>query len=146
MLFEFKQPKLTKHKTKIYNLLLCGVHSMNISTTTASHNPDSSSVFMRRKIAILVRKLSEPQLHAILFHAESFFDSDNIPLQTSLSHREKEVLLLLSEGYSRRQIGQVLNISINTAAKHIASIYRKIEVTTVAEATRFALLNKSVFA
>ena len=84
------------------------------------------------------------RLHAILFHAESFFDSDNIPLQTSLSHREKEVLLLLSEGYSRRQIGQVLNISINTVAKHIANIYRKIEVTTEAEATRFALQNKSV--
>lgn len=56
-----------------------------------------------------------------------------------LSKREHEVLVLVSNGYSRREIGEALEISVNTAARHISNIYRKLGVTSVAEATRYAL-------
>jgi DNA-binding NarL/FixJ family response regulator len=61
-----------------------------------------------------------------------------------LSKREQEVLVLLSNGYSRREIGDALGISVNTAARHISNIYRKLGITSVAEATRYALSHTSV--
>jgi len=56
-----------------------------------------------------------------------------------LTSREKQVLILLTHGYTRREIGNSLNISLNTASRHIANIYRKIDISTVAEATRWSL-------
>lgn len=61
-----------------------------------------------------------------------------------LSKREQEVLVLLSNGYSRREIGDALGISVNTAARHISNIYRKLGITSVAEATRYALSHAAV--
>lgn len=56
-----------------------------------------------------------------------------------LSCREKEVLTLIANGYSRKQVGDSLGISSNTAARHISTIYSKLDVSSIAEATRYAI-------
>ena len=56
-----------------------------------------------------------------------------------LTDREKQVLALLAHGYTRREIGASLNISANTSARHITNIYRKLDISTTAEAVRIAL-------
>jgi DNA-binding NarL/FixJ family response regulator len=53
-----------------------------------------------------------------------------------LSNREKEVLTLLTEGFEYKEIGQQMNISPNTIRNHIANIYRKLHVTSKAQAIR----------
>lgn len=58
-----------------------------------------------------------------------------------LSRREIDVLTLVATGYSRKEIGESLAITSNTAAKHVSSIYRKLNISTIAEATRIALEN-----
>ena len=58
-----------------------------------------------------------------------------------LSRREIDVLTLVATGYSRKEIGESLDITSNTAAKHVSSIYRKLNISTIAEATRIALEN-----
>ncbi len=58
-----------------------------------------------------------------------------------LSNREKEVLTLIANGYSRKQVGTSLGISSNTAARHISTIYTKLGVSSIAEATRYAIRN-----
>lgn len=60
------------------------------------------------------------------------------PDNARLTGREQEVLVLVAHGYSRRAIGESLSISMNTAARHIANIYAKLGVSTVAEATQWA--------
>ncbi len=47
----------------------------------------------------------------------------------SLSTREKEVLLLLKEGYKNQEICDQLYISLSTVKKHIQNIYKKCNVT-----------------
>ena len=64
-------------------------------------------------------------------------DSESQPL----TKREEEVLTLIANGYSRRQVGESLGISSNTAARHISTIYTKLEISSVAEATRYAIQN-----
>lgn len=56
------------------------------------------------------------------------------PLEEPLSKRELAVLKLLADGCTNRQIGQRLFIAQGTVKAHVASIYRKLEVHSRAEA------------
>jgi DNA-binding NarL/FixJ family response regulator len=47
-----------------------------------------------------------------------------------LSEREREVLALLAEGLSDREIGESLSISPRTVSKHVAAILGKLGVST----------------
>ena len=58
-----------------------------------------------------------------------------------LSRREVEVLRLLGEGLTNRQIGERLFISPKTAEHHVSRIYSKLDVTTRAEAAAYAARN-----
>jgi len=55
-----------------------------------------------------------------------------------LSRRELEVLRLLGEGLTNRQIGEQLFISPKTAEHHVSRIYSKLDLTTRAEAAAYA--------
>jgi len=62
--------------------------------------------------------------------------------EKKLSSREIDVLTLVANGYTRREIAHVLGIAMNTAARHISNIYQKIGVSSVAEATQYAYTQK----
>jgi len=111
---------------------------MDISSNT--NQIDIAALSTKRKIVALTNELNASQLNALLSHTENFIKrfGDSYAAE-GLSKREREVLLLLSEGYSRREIGAALTISSNTAATHITNIYQKIGASSVAEATRYAL-------
>jgi HD-GYP domain-containing protein (c-di-GMP phosphodiesterase class II) len=56
-----------------------------------------------------------------------------------LSQREVEVLRLLARGLSNRQMAPALSISEKTVSHHVQHIYDKIDVSTRAAATLFAM-------
>jgi DNA-binding CsgD family transcriptional regulator len=56
-----------------------------------------------------------------------------------LSDREIEVLQLVGQGKSNKDIAGDLNISINTVKVHIGNIFQKISVSSRTEATLFAI-------
>ena len=55
-------------------------------------------------------------------------------LPASLTHREVEVLRLVAQGYTNRQIAQSLFISVSTVKKHVQRIITKLGVSTRTEA------------
>lgn len=57
----------------------------------------------------------------------------------ALSDREREVLLLLAQGKTHRQIGDALFISAKTVDFHRTNILRKLGLSSRAELTRFAV-------
>lgn len=57
----------------------------------------------------------------------------------SLTPREKEVLRLLSEGLSARQMARRLDLSERTINTHVANVYRKLNVTNRVQAVRQAI-------
>jgi DNA-binding NarL/FixJ family response regulator len=61
-----------------------------------------------------------------------------------LSPREREIVQLLAEGKSNKEVGQKLGISVRTVETHRASILRKLKVSSVAEIVRYAIRNKLI--
>ncbi len=60
------------------------------------------------------------------------------PLET-LSKREQEVLILLAEGLSNKQIAQRLYLSVRTVENHLRRIYHKLGVSSRTEAAVLAV-------
>ena len=56
-----------------------------------------------------------------------------------LSPRERQVLALLTQGRTNREMADALGIAVRTTTSHVASIYRKLGVHGRVEATRRAL-------
>jgi DNA-binding NarL/FixJ family response regulator len=56
-----------------------------------------------------------------------------------LTRREREVLALVADGRSNRQIGEALYISDRTVARHLTNIFHKIGVTSRTQAARYAI-------
>ena len=56
-----------------------------------------------------------------------------------LSDREKEVLKLLAEGRSNREIADLLSLSVKTVMGHRANIMEKLDVHSRTELVRFAI-------
>ena len=62
-------------------------------------------------------------------------------MRTTLSTREREIVQLLVEGKSSKEVASVLEISIKTAETHRANIMRKLEMHSVSELVRYAVKN-----
>jgi DNA-binding NarL/FixJ family response regulator len=75
---------------------------------------------------------SEATSHAV--------DDSHRPALESLTRREREVLRLVSEGYSNKEGAALMNISYRTFECHRAEVMRKLGARNTAELVRFALL------
>jgi DNA-binding NarL/FixJ family response regulator len=60
------------------------------------------------------------------------------PAQEALTVREDEVLQLIADGYTNRQVGDLLSISIRTVETHRASISSKLGLRSRADLVRYA--------
>jgi DNA-binding NarL/FixJ family response regulator len=58
-----------------------------------------------------------------------------------LTPREQEIVQLLAEGKTSREVALALGISVKTAETHRANIMRKLEVHSVSEVVRYAVKN-----
>jgi DNA-binding NarL/FixJ family response regulator len=65
-------------------------------------------------------------------------NSDHAKPQTSLTPRERQILLLLEEGRSGADVARDLGVAANTVAQHLAATRRKLGVRTSANAVRAA--------
>jgi len=57
----------------------------------------------------------------------------------SITHREREVLKLIAEGYSNRHIADYLCVSVKTVEKHRSNLMKKLDLHNVAALTAFAI-------
>ena len=61
-----------------------------------------------------------------------------------LTSREREIVQLLAEGKSSKEVAATLGISVKTAETHRANIMRKLEVHSVSEVVRYAVKNQII--
>jgi DNA-binding NarL/FixJ family response regulator len=55
-----------------------------------------------------------------------------------LTRREREILALVSEGYSNRELAKMIWVTEQTVKFHLSNIYRKLDVSNRTEASRWA--------
>ena len=60
---------------------------------------------------------------------------DESTAETLLTQREREVLTLIAKGYTVARVAEMLGITRNTAAGYVKVIYRKLNISSRAEAT-----------
>jgi len=72
--------------------------------------------------------------------------ADPIPLKdaATLTPRQREVLQMVAEGYTAKEIANQLNLSVKTAVFHKMAIMDKLALRTTAELTRYAIENNIV--
>ena len=61
-----------------------------------------------------------------------------------LTSREREIVQLLSEGKTSKEVASILGISVKTAETHRANIMRKLEIHSVSELVRYAVRNQII--
>ena len=61
-----------------------------------------------------------------------------------LTTREREVVQMLAEGKTNKEVASTLYISLNTVETHRATIMRKMGFTSIVEIVRYAIRNKLI--
>lgn len=77
---------------------------------------------------------------------EGFLDSNGSPVEkefsrSPLSSREREVLQLLAEGKTSREVAVILGLSVKTAETHRSNLMRKLDLHSISELVLYAVRN-----
>jgi len=70
-------------------------------------------------------------------------DQSRFP-SASLSQREREIVQLLAEGKSNKQVAAILGISVKTVETHRATIMHKLEANSIVELVHYAVRNNII--
>jgi DNA-binding NarL/FixJ family response regulator len=65
-------------------------------------------------------------------------------VRSRLTSREREIVQLLAEGKSSKEVAVTLGISVKTAETHRMNIMRKLEIHSVSEVVRYAVKNQII--
>lgn len=75
----------------------------------------------------------------ILLNKNKIADSD-----AELSKREIQIIQLITDGISKKEVAKKLSISVRTIETHRHNIYKKLQIKNTAELVRYALSKKIV--
>ena len=89
-----------------------------------------------------IREISRGEIYLSPSIANSFvgayLEDSQLPAD-SLTRRERQVLHLIAEGNTTKEIGQQLNISFKTAESHRSHLMRKLDLHDIAGLVRYAI-------
>lgn len=86
-------------------------------------------------------KVSEALLDAYLNSATK---PDQGSVYSTLTAREREIVQMLAEGKSNKEIGERLSISVKTVETHRANVMRKLDINSIVELVHYAIRNELV--
>ena len=90
---------------------------------------------------LLDQKYFSPEVTETLVRNNQQTNSTAQDQKESLTDREEEILTLIAEGYSNKEIGERLFISHRTVDTHRTNIMRKIDARNIAGVIRYAIQN-----
>jgi len=95
---------------------------------------------LQRRTTFFTSKVAETVLHGYLNQRVV----DDKPLKDRLTSREREVVQLLAEGKTSKEVAVALNLSVKTAETHRTNVMRKLDLHSVADLVRYAVRNNIV--
>lgn len=82
---------------------------------------------------------SPPIARRLLLQLQNHDSESERPPVRPLTSRQTEVLQLIAEGYSSKQIAGLLYVSIKTVEKHRGALMGKLDIHEIASLTRYAI-------
>jgi DNA-binding NarL/FixJ family response regulator len=97
---------------------------------------------LRRNKTFFTSRVAQMILDGFLKGDSHTTESDRGGLR--LTPRQREIVQLLAEGKSSKEVAVVLDLSVKTAETHRANIMRKLDCHSVSEVVRYAIRNKII--
>ncbi|HET6179021.1 MAG TPA: response regulator transcription factor [Candidatus Sulfotelmatobacter sp.] len=96
---------------------------------------------LQRQRTFFTTRVSQMVLDGYLDRKKSDHDDDDDGASEVLTMREREVIQLLAEGKTSKEVAVTLNLSVKTAETHRTNLMRKLGLHSVADLTRYAVRN-----
>jgi DNA-binding NarL/FixJ family response regulator len=94
---------------------------------------------LQRRTTFFTSSVAELVLNGYLHRRD-----DSKPFKDRLTAREREVVQLLAEGKTSKEVAVALNLSVKTAETHRTNVMRKLDLHSVADLVRYAVRNNIV--
>ena len=101
---------------------------------------------LRRNKTFFTPKVSQMVLEGYLDKSPKEKEAQEEPESLRLTSRQREIVQLLAEGKSSKEVAAVLGLSVKTAETHRANIMRKLDCHSVTELVRYAIRNHIIAA
>ena len=101
---------------------------------------------LRRNKTFFTPKVSQMVLEGYLDKSPKEKEPEGEPESLRLTSRQREIVQLLAEGKSSKEVAAVLGLSVKTAETHRANIMRKLDCHSVTELVRYAIRNHIIAA
>jgi DNA-binding NarL/FixJ family response regulator len=132
---------LTMHDSELLIQEVLGAGALGyILKDDADRNLVAAVDALRRHKPYLSSRVSESVSNPASADGTAFNPSS----RSRLTPREREILQLLAEGKSNKEVAGILGISVKTAETHRANIMLKLDFHSVTELVRYAVRNKII--
>jgi DNA-binding NarL/FixJ family response regulator len=134
---------LTMHESDplIRDVLDAGARGY-ILKTDAGRNLVTAVESLRRNKTFFTSRVAQMILDGFLKGEPHSPEADRAA--TRLTPRQREIVQLLAEGKSSKEVAVALDLSVKTAETHRANIMRKLDCHSVSEVVRYAIRNKII--
>jgi len=132
----------TMHETEqlIREVLAAGARGYVLKSDAGLHLNQAVEALSHHK-PFFTAKVSQALLDAFL---KSDAKPDEGSVFRTLTSREREIVQMLAEGRSNKQIANKLSISVKTVETHRATVMRKLEINSIVELVHYAIRNQLV--
>lgn len=96
---------------------------------------------LQRQRTFFTTRVSQMVLDGFLDRQDKTHESKDYVAGDVLTSREREVIQLLAEGKTSKEVAVALNLSVKTAETHRTNLMRKLGLHSVADLTRYAVRN-----
>lgn len=157
MLNGFEAARKLKRKLPSVKIVFLTMHSEKAYVAEAFHTGASGYLLKRSaasELAFAIREVMKGRFYVTPLVAKDvmgmYFDPQTYSRPRiarlsesagSLTSRQREVLQLVAEGRTNKEIAAIMNISIKTVEFHKAGIMGRLGLHTTAELTRYALVH-----
>lgn len=124
----------------VHEILSTGARGYVLKSDAARHLVSAVEALSRHQ-PFFSSRVSATVLDGYLSGARG--DARSAPSRT-LTDREREVVQLLTEGRSNKEVASILHISVKTVETHRAAIMRKLGVGSIVELVHYAIRNKLI--
>lgn len=121
-------------QTYVRAMLAAGAKAYVLKKSASDELIDAIRAVAAGKV-YLCKELSE----SVLDEYVSSISSASAAIEDPLSDREKQILQQIAEGHSGREIAERLHISVSTIDTHRRHILQKLNLSSVAELTKYAI-------